>query len=68
MQMSVGRSVGRSVGLSVFKCSKSVIFAHRSFKFFAVVDIEVANKLEGKIKRGVALSGRGTCEYTLKWA
>ena len=68
MQMSVCLSVCRSVCRSVFKCSKSVIFAHRRFKFFAVVDIEVVNKLGGKIKRGVALSGRGTCEYTLKWA
>ena len=46
----------------------SVIFAPRSFKFCVLVDIEVTDKLGKNYKRGVAPRGRGTCEYTLKWA
>ena len=41
-----------------------IIFEPRSFKFYVVIDIQVTDKLGGKIKRGVAPRGRGTCEYT----
>ena len=46
----------------------SVIFQARTSKFCMVVHIDPPAKIGKKIKRGVAPRGRGTCEYTLKWA
>ena len=47
---------------------KWAIFAPSSFNFFVIVAIEVTDKIGKNSKRGVAPGGRGTCEYTLKYA
>ena len=66
MQMLVGPSVGPSS--SAINGHNSVLFQARTSKFRMVVHIDPLQKLAKKFKRGVAPRGRGTCEYTLKWA